>query len=113
MEKRDNDVENVVDHATASQAGVANAANRAMRDTAQKYLDAAGVKLNLANIEARVRERALLSVGIAAGVGFVLGGGLATRPGVILLGLFARTAARQSAAAIGRPVMQNAFSAAA
>lgn len=102
MEKRDNEIGNVVDDATASQAGVANTTNRAVRDTAQKYLDAAGVKLNLADIEARVRERALLSVGIAAGVGFVLGGGLATRPGVILLGLFGRIAVRQAATNVGR-----------
>lgn len=109
MEKRDQEVANVGKDVTASAAGIANTANRAVRDTAQRYLAAAGVNLNLANIEARIRERALLSFGIAASVGFVLGGGLATRPGVILLGLVGRIAAGQAATNGGPQAIQNTF----
>jgi len=107
MEKRDEEIENVAVDADVSTGGVAKTANRAVRDTAQKYLHMAGVKVDLENIEARLRERALISLAIAAGTGFVLGGGLATKPGVILLGLFGRVAARQTATNVGSQILQN------
>ena len=110
MEKGEEKIENALDEPVGSAGGVADTANKALRDTAQKYLDAAGMKVNLKDVERRLRERALLSVGIAAGVGFILGGGLATRPGVILLGLFGRGAARQMATNTGRQLLQSARS---
>jgi hypothetical protein len=108
MEERHDEIENVVAQSAASVAGAAKTANRAVRDTAQKYLNAAGMKIDLADIEERIRDRALFSVWIAVGIGFILGGGLATRPGVMLLGLFGRTAARQTATNVGRQVFQKA-----
>jgi len=110
MEKRNDEIENVADESAAFVAGAAKTANRAVRDTAQKYLNAAGMKVDLEDIEERLRDRALFSLGIAAGAGFILGGGLATRPGVMLLGLFGRTAARQTATNVGRQVLQKAGS---
>jgi hypothetical protein len=68
------------------------------------------MKVDLKDFEERIRDRALFSLGIAAGVGFVLGGGLGTRPGVMLLGLFGRRAARQTATNIGRQVFQKSSS---
>jgi hypothetical protein len=68
------------------------------------------MKVDLKDIEERLRARALFSLGIAAGAGFLLGGGLATKPGVILFGLFGRAAARQTATNVGRQVLQKATS---
>jgi ElaB/YqjD/DUF883 family membrane-anchored ribosome-binding protein len=110
MEKSEEKIENALDESVGSASGIADTANRALRDTAQKYLNAVGMKVDLSNVEGRLRERALLSVGIAAGVGFILGGGLATRPGVILLGLFGRSAARQMTTNTGRKLLPNARS---
>jgi hypothetical protein len=73
-----------------------------------KYLNAVGMKVDLKDVEGRLREQSLLSIGIATGIGFILGGGLGTRPGVMLLGLFGRRAARQMATNAGRELPQNA-----
>jgi hypothetical protein len=110
MEKRDDEIENVIDESAASVAGTAKVANRAVRDTAQKYLNAAGINVDLRGFEERLRDRALLSLGIAAGVGFVLGGGLATKPGVMLLGLFGRATTRRTVTNVGRQVLRKAGS---
>jgi ElaB/YqjD/DUF883 family membrane-anchored ribosome-binding protein len=108
MEKSEDKIENVLDEPVGSVGGVANTANKAVRDTAQKYLNAVGMKVDLKDVEERLREQSLLSIGIAAGVGFILGGGLGTRPGVTLLGLLGRRAARQMTTNAGRELPQNA-----
>jgi hypothetical protein len=110
MEKKADEIENVIDESAASIAEGAKTVNSAIRDTAQKYLNAAGMKVNMKDIEKRLRDRGLLSLGVAAGLGFILGGGLATRPGVMLLGLFGRAAARQTEMNVGRQVLQQAGS---
>lgn len=99
-----------IDDVAGAGAGTARSPNNAVRDTAQDYLNAAGMKVDLGAIEQTIRSRALFSLGIAATMGFVLGGGLATRPGVIMLGLLGRTAARHAAMNIGRQALQNAGS---
>lgn len=109
MEKSDERIENVGE-SNVSAAEVPKMANRAVKDTAQKYLNAAGIKIDLADIEGKLRDRALFSLGIAASIGFILGGGLATKPGVMLLGLLGRTAVRQTATKVGRQVLQQAGS---
>ena len=88
----------------ASATGAAKEASRAVKDTAQKYLDFAGVKVNLAATEKRIRERPLFYLALGAGSGFVIGGGLATKTGVALLGLFGRKAAVETATNFGRQV---------
>jgi hypothetical protein len=50
MEKGYDKIENVVDDSAAFVAGAAKTANRAVMDTAQKYLNAAGMKVNLQDI---------------------------------------------------------------
>jgi len=107
MEKRDDEIETVIDESAVSVAGAAKAANRGLRETVQKYLNAAGINVDLQNFEERLRARALLSLGIAAGTGFVLGGGLATKPAVMLLGLFGSATTRQTATKVGRQVPQK------
>ena len=110
METSYDGTESLVDDAAGSASMAAETANKAVRDTAQKYLNAAGINVNLQDVEERIRGRALFSFGIAAAIGFVLGGGLATRPGVMMLGLFGRNAARQAATNMGRKVSQAAGS---
>jgi len=68
----------------ASATGAAKEASRAVKDTAQKYLDLAGVKVDLVATEKRIRDRPLFYLALAAGSGFVIGGGLATKTGVAL-----------------------------
>jgi hypothetical protein len=110
METRDAGTESLVDDAAGSARVAAETVNKAVRDTAQKYLSAVGINLSLQDVEERIRGRALFSFGIAAAIGFVLGGGLATRPGVMMVGLFGRTAARRAAMNAGRQVSQAAGS---
>jgi hypothetical protein len=112
MENRDNETktENMIDSADSSVSGIAKTANKAVRDTAQKYLNAAGMRVDLEDVEQRIRGRALLSLGLAAGAGFVLAGGLGTRPGMMMLALFGRTVARRAATNMGRQVFQRAGS---
>src|ERR1700722_18838486 len=71
-------------------------ADRALRDIAQKYIDRAGMKVDLKKVEQRIRENPFPSTGIAAAAGFVVGGGLVTRPGSALLALFGRRAVRET-----------------
>jgi hypothetical protein len=67
--------ESEADESIASAAGAAKTADRAMKDTAQKYLGAAGIKVDLEDIESKIRDRPLFSLAIAAGAGFAIGGG--------------------------------------
>jgi ElaB/YqjD/DUF883 family membrane-anchored ribosome-binding protein len=92
----------------ASATGAAKKESRAVKDTAQKYLDVAGVKVDLEATEKRMRDRPLLYLALAAGSGFVIGGGLATKTGVALLGLFGRKAAVDTATNFGRQVLRQA-----
>ena len=92
----------------ASATGAAKKANRAVKDTARKYLDVAGIKVDLEATEKRIRDRPLFYLALAAGAGFVIGGGLATKTGVALLGLFGRKAAVETATNFGRQVLRQA-----
>ena len=82
----------------------ASKASRAVKDTVRKYLDVAGIKVDLEATEKRIRERPLFYLGLAAGTGFVIGGGLATKTGAALLGLVGRKAAVETATNFGRQV---------
>jgi hypothetical protein len=92
----------------ASAGGIAHKARRAVKDTAQKYLDATGLKADLDDIEEGMSDRPLLYLLLAAGAGFFAGGGLATKTGVALLGLFGRKAVVETAANFGRQVLRQA-----
>jgi ElaB/YqjD/DUF883 family membrane-anchored ribosome-binding protein len=94
----------------ASPAGAVNKASRAMKKTAQKYLDIAGIKVDVDDVEKRVRDQPFFCLGLAAGAGFIIGGGLATSLGVALLGLFGRKAAAETATNFGQEVLQEAIS---
>ncbi len=85
------------DESVTSEGGAVSKADGAIRDTAQKYLDRSGIKLDLQQIEKTIREKPLRSAAIAAGAGFVVGGGMVTRLGVATLALFGRQAARETA----------------
>jgi hypothetical protein len=56
--------------------------------------------LDFQQIEKSIYEKPLTSAGIAAGAGFILGGGMATRPALALLAIFGRKAARDTAASL-------------
>jgi hypothetical protein len=88
----------------------ADKAGRALKDTVQKYLDVAGIKLDLNEIQEVIRKRPLLSLDIAAAAGFVVGGGLATRLGLMLLASVGRKAATETATNFGRQIVQEALS---
>jgi ElaB/YqjD/DUF883 family membrane-anchored ribosome-binding protein len=75
----------------------AKRADNAVRDTARTYLRTFGVNLDLEKIENSIRDKPLPSVAIAAAAGFIIGGGMATRPVVVLLALFGRKAAKETA----------------
>jgi ElaB/YqjD/DUF883 family membrane-anchored ribosome-binding protein len=89
-------------------ASAAKTVTTALRETAQKYFDAAGMEIDLEVVEERIRDRPLLSMAVAAGTGFIIGGGLATKPGIALLALFGRTAARDTVTNAGRQVWERA-----
>jgi hypothetical protein len=99
--------ESEADESIASAAGAAKTADRAMKDTAQKYLGAAGIKVDLEDIESKIRDRPLFSLAIAAGAGFAIGGGMATKMGLALLGLFGRKAAAETATNFGRQILRQ------
>ena len=87
--------------------GAAKKIKRAVRDTAQQYLDIAGIKLDLKDIEKRIRNSPYYSLALAVSAGFIVGGGLATTPGIALLGLFGRSAVRDTASNLGRQVFRE------
>jgi ElaB/YqjD/DUF883 family membrane-anchored ribosome-binding protein len=106
-EQVDENEDKAIDESIYGVKGAAKKARRAMKDTAQQYLDIAGMKLDLEDVEERIRDSPYYSVAIAAGVGFLLGGGLATTPGIALLGLFGRRAVRDTASNFGRQVFRG------
>ena len=75
----------------------AKKADIAIRDTAQTYIAKAGVKLDLKQLEAKIGDKPMPALAIAAAAGFIVGGGLATRVGVAVLALFGRKAASETA----------------
>ena len=76
---------------------VAEKTDRALVNTAQRYLKRRGVDFDLRQLEKTIREKPLSAAALAATVGFIVGGGLATRPGIAMLMLFGRMAARETA----------------
>lgn len=71
-----NEGERSVDESTSPTMDAAKKADRAVRDTAQTYLEKFGVKLDPEQIEKSIRDKPLPSVAIAAAAGFIIGGGL-------------------------------------
>ena len=71
--------------------------DKAIVDTAQRYLRRRGVDFDLRQLERTIREKPLSAAAIAATAGFIVGGGLPTRPGLAMLMLFGRMAARETA----------------
>jgi hypothetical protein len=91
-----------------SASGLAEKANRAINDTAQKYLAAAGIKVDLEAVLDKIRDRPLFYLAIAGGVGFVIGGGMASKMGLALIGLIGRKAATETVTNLGRQVLRQA-----
>ena len=86
------------DASSSSVGDTAKRADKALRDTAQRYLRSTGVKVDLSKVEKSISEKPLSSAAIAAAAGFVIGGGLATRPGLAMLGFLGWRAAKLTAA---------------
>jgi len=76
---------------------VAEKTDRAIVDTAQRYLNKRGVDFDLRQLEKIIRDKPLTAAALAATAGFIFGGGLATRPGLAMLMLFGRMAAKETA----------------
>ena len=76
---------------------VAEKTDRAIVNTAQRYLNRRGVDFDLRQLEKTIRDKPLSAAALAATVGFIVGGGLATRPGLAMLMLFGRMAAKETA----------------
>jgi ElaB/YqjD/DUF883 family membrane-anchored ribosome-binding protein len=85
------------DESLTSVNKAARKADGAIRDTAQKYIDKAGLKLDLKQVETNIRRNPMPAVAIAASAGFIVGGGMVTRLGLAMLTLFGRQAARETA----------------
>ena len=92
----------------ASATGAAKKASRAVKDTVRKNLDVAGIKVDLEDIQNQIRDRPLFYLAIAAGAGFVAGGGMASKWGLALLGLAGRRAAAETATNFGRQMLRQA-----
>lgn len=75
----------------------AEKADRALQDTAQRFLKRRGVDFDLRQLQKTIRDKPLSAAAIAATAGFIVGGGLATRPAIALLFLFGRMAAKETA----------------
>jgi hypothetical protein len=91
-----------------SAAGAAKTANKAINETARKYLAAAGIKADLEDIQNRIRDRPVFYLVIATGAGFVAGGGMASKWGLALLGLAGRRVAAETATNFGRQMLREA-----
>ena len=76
---------------------VAEKTDRAIVNTAQRYLNRRGVNFDLRQLEKTIRDKPLSAAALAATAGFIFGGGLATRPGLAMLLLFGRMAAKETA----------------
>jgi hypothetical protein len=89
-----------------SAKSIGDKAHTAVKETAEDYLNIAGLKVDLNRVEERIRNRPFYYLGLASGAGFIVGGGLATNIGRAVLALFGRKAASQAAANFGRRVFQ-------
>jgi ElaB/YqjD/DUF883 family membrane-anchored ribosome-binding protein len=67
-----------------------------LEETAQEYLNEAGVGIDSNQILSLIRDQPLKAAGIAAAAGFVVGGGLAGAAGLAVFGMVARTAVRST-----------------
>jgi len=76
--------EQSVDETTRPITEAANKVDDAVKDTASAYLRKVGLNLDLEQIETFIRDKPLPSAAIAAAAGFILGGGMATRPGLAI-----------------------------
>ncbi len=81
-------------HSLASE--VAHQAEDRLEDTAQEYLDKAGVGVDSGQIVSLIREQPLKCAGAVAAAGFIVGGGLSGAVGLAVLGFVARTAVRST-----------------
>jgi hypothetical protein len=94
----ENNSEHSIDESISPPLDVARRADVAIRDTLRTYLKQFGVNIDLEQIEKTIRRNPLPSAAIAAASGFVIGGGIATRPALAILGLFGRKAVTATAA---------------
>ena len=83
-------------HNGSSFAEAARRGEDRLEETAQEYLDEAGVGIDSSQILNLIRDRPLNAAGLAAAAGFVVGGGLAGAAGLAVLGIVARTAVRST-----------------
>jgi hypothetical protein len=85
------------DQKTAQSSGFAAEAakktDRAISNTAQKYISRTRTK----EVETAIRNKPLAATALAAAAGFIVGGGMASRPGLLILALLGRKAAREIA----------------
>jgi ElaB/YqjD/DUF883 family membrane-anchored ribosome-binding protein len=88
--------------------GIAGNTDRAFRTTAQSYLDRAGFKLDLRQLESTIREKPMQAAAIAAAAGFLVGGGMGTRWGAAILTFAGRKAARDTAGNLVSGMVQHA-----
>jgi hypothetical protein len=88
--------------------GMTGKADRAFRATAQSYLDRAGIKFDLQQLENTIREQPVLAAAIAAAAGFLVGGGMATRLGAAMLAFLGRRAFRDTASNLVGGIVQTA-----
>jgi ElaB/YqjD/DUF883 family membrane-anchored ribosome-binding protein len=88
--------------------GIAGKTDRAFRTTAQSYLDRAGLKLDLRQLESTIRDKPVQAAAIAAAAGFLFGGGMGTRWGAAILTLAGRKAARDTAGNLVSGMVQHA-----
>jgi hypothetical protein len=84
-------------------------ADRALRSTVQRFLDSAGMTVDLSKVEQQIRDKPIPSAAIAAAAGFVVGGGLVTGPGLALVALFGRNAARETVTNVVSGKVRNRF----
>jgi hypothetical protein len=93
-----NEREGSIDESTSPIVDAAKSADNAVRETARTYLRKFGLNLDLEQVEKSIRDKRIPSAAIAAATGFIIGGGLTTRPAMAILLLFGRKAAKQTAA---------------
>ena len=79
--------------------------NQAIRTTAQQYLDRTHIQLDLSQEENFIRSKPLQSVAVAAGIGFILGGGVTTRLGIVLFGMVGNRVFRVTAFNLARDIV--------
>jgi ElaB/YqjD/DUF883 family membrane-anchored ribosome-binding protein len=66
--------------------------NNAIRTTAERYVS----RTTATEAEKTIGENPLVAAALAAAVGFVIGGGMTSRPGLLILALVVRKALRET-----------------